>query len=181
MTQPCGYGQDLLNCPIRETGRCLVARPGACPTCNGAFADGETLQMIQGPWGCEQLVRKYRGGDFAIGNSWAGSLQVPQFWYSSIRGGGFAGGDTRFAGPYSGGALAYGPALTSCTSSGSMTNPRMISNAPYIDDCCYGDCTGRQSCYHDGYRYGDRNRQRRYHYQYKYRRSSRDGQGCFVM
>ena len=190
MTESCGYGQDLLNCPYRQTVNYLVAPPYTCPTCNGGFADGETLQMIQGPWGCNQLVRNHYGGDLAVGHSWAGSLQIPQLWPGSMRGGGFAGVDTRFAGPYNGGALTYGPAITSCAPPGIMTNQRMICNEPYAggsyvgapyDDCCYGDYNGRRSRYYDGYGYGDRKRQRRYDYQYKYRRSDRDGQGCSVM
>ncbi|KAK7192949.1 hypothetical protein PSPO01_00743 [Paraphaeosphaeria sporulosa] len=185
MTESCGYSQDLLSCPYRQTVNYIVAPPYTCPTCNGGFADGETLQMIQGPWGCNQLVRNHYGGDFAVGNAWAGSLQVPQLCSSSMRGGGFYGGDTRFAGPYSCGALTYRPAITSCTSSEIMKNQRMICNEPYVgaccDDRCYDSHDGRRSRYYDGYGYGDRERQRRYDYQYKYRRSSRDGQGCFVM
>ncbi|KAL5408642.1 hypothetical protein PMIN06_000396 [Paraphaeosphaeria minitans] len=179
MTESCGYGQDLLNCPYRQTVNYLVAPPYTCPTCDSGFADGETLQMIQGPWGCNQLVRNHYGGDFAVGNTWAGSPQVPQLWSSPLRGGGFYGGDTRLTGPYSSGALTYGPAITSCTSPGMMTNQRMICNEPYAgacyDDGCYGGYDGRRG------RYGDGKRQRRFDYQYEYRKSSRDGQGCSVM
>lgn len=186
MTESCGYGQDLLNCPYRQNVNYLVAPPHTCPTCNGGFADGETLQMIQGPWGCNQLIRNQYGGDLAVGNAWAGSFQVPQLWSSSMRGGGLYGGDTRFGGPYSGGALTYGPSITARTSPAMLPNQRMLCNDAYAgacyDDCCYGGYDdGRRSRHYGDYGYGDRKRQGRYDYQYKYRRSSRDWQGCSVM
>jgi hypothetical protein len=179
MTESCGYGQDLLNCPYRQPVNYLVAPPYTCPSCNGGFVDGETLQMVQGPWGCNQLVRNHYGGDFAVGNAWAGSLQAPQLWSgASMRGGGGYGGDIMFAGPYSGAALTHGPSV--------ISNQRMICNEPCVG-ACYNGCgygcmeDGGRSQRYSRYGYRDRKSQRRYDYQYKYRRSSRDGQGCTVM
>jgi hypothetical protein len=51
MSQPCGFLSDLLNCPYRQTYQTLIAPPYSCPMCNGGFADRETIEMVQGPWG----------------------------------------------------------------------------------------------------------------------------------
>lgn len=184
MTESCGYSRDLLSCPYRQTMNYLIAPVYTCPQCNCGFADGETLEMIQGPWGCNQLVRNYYGGDFAVGNTWAGSLRVPQLRGGGpLYSGGFHGGDTRLTGPYNGPAITCGPPAIACGPPMSITNQRMICNDPYYDDCyddcCYDCCNGSRRGYGDRYR--DRKRQRRYDYQYKYRRSTRDGQGCSVM
>lgn len=70
MSQPCGFLRDLLSCPNRQTYQTLIAPPYACPVCNGGFADGETMEMIQGPWGCNQMLRNHVGGDHAIPGQW---------------------------------------------------------------------------------------------------------------
>lgn len=133
--------------------------------------------MVQGPYGCNQLVRNHYGGDFAVGNSWAGSRQAPQLW-AGMRGGGFYGGDSRFTGPY-----ADGPAIT-YNSSMPLVNQQLICNEPYsggYDEGYYG-CydRGRRGGYYDSYGYKDRKGYRKHDFKYKYRRSTSDGP-CSVM
>jgi hypothetical protein len=70
MSQPCGFLSDLLNCPYRQIYQTLVAPPYTCPTCQSGFADRETIEMIQGPWGCNQLIRSHVGGNYAIPGQW---------------------------------------------------------------------------------------------------------------
>jgi hypothetical protein len=70
MSQPCGFLSDLLSCPNRQTYQTLIAPPYACPTCNRGFADRETIEMVQGPWGCNQLIRSHVGGSYAIPGQW---------------------------------------------------------------------------------------------------------------
>ncbi|KAH7394000.1 hypothetical protein DE146DRAFT_617445 [Phaeosphaeria sp. MPI-PUGE-AT-0046c] len=85
MSQPCGFLSDLVSCPTRQTYQTLIAPPHACPACNRGFADRETIEMVQGPWGCNQLIRNHVGGSYAVPGQW-GSLGVP-----SISGGWGAG------------------------------------------------------------------------------------------
>ncbi|KAJ5031235.1 60s ribosomal protein l29 [Bipolaris maydis] len=75
MSQPCGFLSDFLNCPYRQTYQTLIAPPYTCPTCNGGFADQETIEMVQGPWGCNQLLRNHVGGNHAIPGQW-GNVQL---------------------------------------------------------------------------------------------------------
>jgi hypothetical protein len=70
MSQPCGFFSDLLNCPYRHTYQTLIAPPYTCPTCNTGFADRETIEMVHGPWGCNQLIRNNFGGSSAISGQW---------------------------------------------------------------------------------------------------------------
>jgi hypothetical protein len=70
MSQPCGFLSDLLNCPYRQTYQTLIAPSYTCPMCNGGFADRETIEMVQGPWGCNQLIRSHFGGSHAIPGQW---------------------------------------------------------------------------------------------------------------
>lgn len=182
MSEACGLDRDLLSCPYRQTVNYLIAPPYTCPTCNGGFADGETLQMIQGPWGCNQLLRNHYGGDLSIGNTWAGSIPVPEFYTGSpICGGGFYGGDTRVAGPYTGAALSYRRPVATL---GHFRDQGVICNEPNVgaryDDYYYG-CRDNSRGHYGGMGYGTRKGQRKHNYQYKYRRSTRDGQGCVVM
>ncbi|KAF1977207.1 hypothetical protein BU23DRAFT_323025 [Bimuria novae-zelandiae CBS 107.79] len=186
MTESCGYRRDLLNCPYRQTVNYLVAPAYSCPTCNGGFADGETLQMIQGPWGCNQLIRNHYGGDFAVGNTWAGSMHVPHLC-GSMRGGGYYGGDTRATGPYGAGgpAVSYGSPAISYGSAVPVSNQRLICNEPCVDTCCDDYCydgydSGRRRRYYDDYGYKGGKRYRKHDYKYKYRRSTSDGP-CSVM
>lgn len=76
MSQPCGFLSDLLSCPNRQTHQTLIAPPFTCPQCNGGFADCETIEMVQGPWGCNQLIRSHAGGSHAIPGSW-GNVSLP--------------------------------------------------------------------------------------------------------
>lgn len=171
MSESCGYGADLLNCPSRQTMNYLIAPAYSCPQCNCSFADSETLEMIQGPWGCNQLVRNHYGGDFAVGNAWSGALPTPQLWNTSMVSHGY---DTRVTGPYSGPALTHGPRPPMA-----MMSQSIIPSGAYHSQL-YNDCyVGGRSSYET--RYQDRKHQRKYDYQYKYRRSSSEGQGCSVM
>jgi hypothetical protein len=70
MSQPCGFLSDLLSCPYRQTYQTLIAPPYSCPTCYAGFADRETIEMVQGPWGCNQMIRSYVGGSHAIPGQW---------------------------------------------------------------------------------------------------------------
>lgn len=70
MSQPCGFLADLLSCPNRQTYQTLVAPPYTCSTCDGGFADRETIEMVSGPWGCNQMLRAHVGGNYAIPGQW---------------------------------------------------------------------------------------------------------------
>jgi hypothetical protein len=80
MSQPCGFLSDLLNCPYRQTYQTLIAPPYSCPTCHGGFADRETIEMVQGPWGCNQLIRSHVGGNHAIPGQWGHVPMMSNSW-----------------------------------------------------------------------------------------------------
>jgi hypothetical protein len=80
MSQPCGFLSDLLSCPHRQTYQTLIAPPYSCPTCNGGFADRETVEMVHGPWGCNQLIRNQVGGNYAIPGQWGHSPIMAGGW-----------------------------------------------------------------------------------------------------
>lgn len=80
MSQPCGFLSDLLNCPHRHTYQTLVAPPMTCPMCNGGFADRETIEMVQGPWGCNQMIRSHIGGSYAVPGHWGNAPPVTSNW-----------------------------------------------------------------------------------------------------
>lgn len=81
MSQPCGFLSDLLSCPNRYTYQTLVAPPYTCPVCNGGFADSETIEMVQGPWGCNQLIRNNVGGNYAVPGQW-GNIPFPSHGFA---------------------------------------------------------------------------------------------------
>jgi hypothetical protein len=80
MSQPCGFLSDLLNCPYRQTYQTLIAPPYTCPTCHRGFADRETIEMVQGPWGCNQLIRSHVGGNYAIPGQWGNAPLISNGW-----------------------------------------------------------------------------------------------------
>jgi hypothetical protein len=80
MSQPCGFLSDLLSCPYRQTYQTLIAPPYTCPTCHRGFADRETIEMVQGPWGCNQLIRSHVGGNYAIPGQWGNAPLISNGW-----------------------------------------------------------------------------------------------------
>ncbi|KAF2129854.1 hypothetical protein P153DRAFT_430952 [Dothidotthia symphoricarpi CBS 119687] len=80
MSQPCGFLSDLLNCPYRQTYQTLVAPAMTCPMCNGGFADRETMEMVQGPWGCNQMIRNAVGGSYAVPGQWGNAPLGTSNW-----------------------------------------------------------------------------------------------------
>jgi hypothetical protein len=166
MSQPCGYLQDLLNCPYRQTYQTLIAPPYSCPTCHCGFADRETIEMVQGPWGCNQLIRSHAGGNYAIPGQWghapimSGGWGGPALTSNTMVPMRSHGYDHRISGPYPPRSL-------------------MMQDRYMIDD-------GHDSS-DDGFMYdvdfGDRRRRRRhkssqYH---KYCYSSKPATNCTVM
>lgn len=163
MSQPCGFLSDLINCPYRHTYQTLIAPPYTCPTCCGGFADAETIEMVQGPWGCNQLVRGRIGGSYAIPGQW-GHAPVTT---SRLAGPALISGkcaplkrshnDHRLSGPYS--------PLTPMVCN-QMEMSRVFDN--YNDGFMYNvDC------------YDGRRRKSSHHHKYRY--SSKPSTNCTVM
>lgn len=183
MSQPCGFLSDLLNCPNRQTYQTLIAPPYTCPQCNGGFADRETIEMVQGPWGCNQLIRSHVGGSHAIPGSWGNATLAPISWgggvgmgmgmaanmpYSSSRAmvpvNGF-GYDHRLTGPYGSRPYGSGPAI--CSGYGSFDNGMIVEED-------FGDGYG--------YAYGrSRRGSHKSSSKYKYYHSSKPATNCTVM
>lgn len=178
MSQPCGFLSDLLSCPNRQTYQTLIAPPYTCPQCNGGFADRETIEMVQGPWGCNQMIRSHVGGSHAIPGSWGNAPFVSTSWGAGL-GMGMAmnsnmplvpsrgmvpvngyGYDQRLGGPY-----GSRPAI--CSGYGSFDRGMMVDDG-FMDD----------------YRYRYDGRHRRRHEsssRYKYHHSSKPATNCTVM
>ncbi|KAH7085417.1 hypothetical protein BKA63DRAFT_400764 [Paraphoma chrysanthemicola] len=169
MSQPCGFLSDLLSCPNRQTYQTLVAPAYSCPMCNGGFADRETIEMVQGPWGCNQMIRSHVGGSFAIPGQWGNvpTRMMPGGWGGPALTSGAmvpmngARYDHRLTGPY-------------------FPLPPMLCDSPMV----YDD----YDSFDDGFLYDldftDRRRSRRQrkssHY-HKYRYSSKPATNCVVM
>jgi hypothetical protein len=192
MSQPCGYLSDLLSCPYRQTFQTLIAPPYTCPQCNGAFADPETIEMVQGPWGCNQMIRNHVGGNYAVPGQWGSA--------SLIRGGGWGGPaitsaamsgamipmnhdftyDHRLTGPY--GPQAMVPHQAPVMGNGGMvvTNGPMISNGPMICDDGFGYHDDGFADGYDGH-YNDRRKRWKHRSHYKYKYTDRPATNCTVM
>ncbi|OAK95172.1 hypothetical protein IQ06DRAFT_64817 [Phaeosphaeriaceae sp. SRC1lsM3a] len=162
MSQPCGFLSDLLSCPYRQTYQTLIAPPYTCPTCNRGFADCETLEMVQGPWGCNQLIRNHVGGSYAIPGQW-GSLGVPALTSGTmVQMNGFRY-DHRLSGPYP------PPPPLVCERPMNISGGFNDLNDGFVYDCDFGfSDRGRRR----------RHRSSRYH---EYRWSSKPATNCVVM
>jgi hypothetical protein len=161
MSQPCGFLSDLLSCPYRQTYQTLIAPPYSCPTCYAGFADRETIEMVQGPWGCNQMIRSYVGGSHAIPGQWG---------HAPIMSGGWGGPALTSGAMVPMNGSRYDHRLT-----GPYPPPPPMMHASYnaFDDGFMLDCD-----------YDDRRRRRRKHsssrYQ-EYRWSSKPATNCAVM
>ncbi|KAF9701278.1 hypothetical protein EKO04_000592 [Ascochyta lentis] len=182
MSQPCGFLSDLLSCPDRQTYQTLVAPPYTCPQCNGGFADRETIEMVQGPWGCNQLIRSHVGGSHAIPGSWGNAPLVMN-----------SGGGGR--------GLGMGMSMGIAANTPSMSSRAMVPVNGYGHDHrlagLYGSrpavCSGYGSFdngmimddgFSDDHGYGYDDRRRRRHKsssRYKYYHSSKPATNCTVM
>jgi hypothetical protein len=178
LTTPCTPYSDLLSCASRSPARYLIAPPHTCPTCNGGFADGETLQMVQGPWGCNQVVRNYYGGEWAVGGGWMGDARVSGPYAGGYGGGyGYGGSGITYGGP----AITYGSPDITCGGPAVGMN-RLTYGDGYVngvDECC-SECCDAGSGFYADYAYGGGKRYRKQDYRYRYRRETRDG-ACCVM
>jgi hypothetical protein len=192
MSKPCSYLADLLSCPYRQTYQTLIAPPYTCPQCNGGFADAETIEMIQGPWGCNQMIRNYVGGNYAVPGQWGNALLLrssgwggPAITSAAMSGTmmpinhGFTY-DHRLTGPY--GSQAMVPYQAPMVGNGTMmAGPAMITNGPMIasDPMICDD--GWAGC-DDGYYDSRRSRRRHKSYnKYKYKYTDKPATNCTVM
>lgn len=169
MSQPCGFLSDLLSCPYRQTYQTRIAPPYACPTCNRGFADCETIEMVQGPWGCNQLIRNHVGGSHAIPGQWGHMPTISGGWgagpaltsgamvpMNSFR------HDHRLTGPY----LPPPPPLI-------CEQPMFGGGFNGLDDGFMYDCD---------FHFDDRRRRRKHKSsRYEYRWSSKPSTNCAVM
>ncbi|KAH8727176.1 hypothetical protein GQ44DRAFT_704632 [Phaeosphaeriaceae sp. PMI808] len=166
MSQPCGYLSDLLSCPYRQTYQTLIAPPYTCPTCHGGFADRETIEMVQGPWGCNQMIRSHVGGSHKIPGQWGHAPIRPGGWTGSAQTSGALlpvnsyGYDHRLSGPYAAPhPMTGGPAMV-CGGFGDMDDG-------YLYDLDFDDRRRRRKHRSSHYR--------EYHY------SSKPETACMVM
>jgi predicted acylesterase/phospholipase RssA len=176
MSQPCGFLSDLLSCPKRQTYQTLVAPPFTCPQCNGGFADRETIEMVQGPWGCNQLIRSHIGGSYAIPGSWG---NVPLAMNNWVDGPGLGMSpnmplvSSRAMVPVNSHVydhrltVPYGSHPTVCSGYSSFSNG-MIMDDGFIDDYGYV-CEGRKR------------RKYKSSSRHVYRHSSKPATNCTVM
>ena len=177
MSQPCGFLSDLLNCPYRQTYQTLIAPPYTCPICNGGFADAETIEMVQGPWGCNQMLPGQVGGSYAIPGQWGHAPLTSSGWggpaitsaaMQPMSGYSY---DHRLTGPYgSRSMLANTPMIT---------NGPVISNAPMVCDS-YGAFDDGYISDYDHWRGYGRGR-RRHKTKHKYKYTSEPVTNCTVM
>ncbi|EAT80355.1 hypothetical protein SNOG_11943 [Parastagonospora nodorum SN15] len=181
MSQPCGFLSDLLNCPYRQTYQTLIAPPYSCPTCHRGFADRETIEMVQGPWGCNQLIRSHVGGNHAIPGQWG---HVP------MMGGGWGGALAMTPGmmePMNGGAMVpmHGGAMIPMN--GHRYDHRLTGPYPPLPPMMHDRpmiCDGYDN-FDDGFTYdmdfGLGRRRKHRSSKYEYRWSSKPDTSCSVI
>ncbi|PSN62472.1 hypothetical protein BS50DRAFT_454946, partial [Corynespora cassiicola Philippines] len=80
MTHACGFCRDFLNCLNHQIIQVLIAPAYVCPRCNCGFSDPETIKMIAGPWGCNQMIRGHWGGNQVIPGQWGNAQLHPNNW-----------------------------------------------------------------------------------------------------
>jgi len=179
MSQPCGFLADLLSCPNRQIYQTLIAPPFTCPTCNGGFADQETIEMVQGPWGCNQMIRNHVGGHYAITGQWGNAQLMPSGFAGPVSPSGAIAGamvpmnyvqqgfasDHRLIGPH--GPVALGPAL--------------VADGPIIHGHGVGYHDYGHLNEHHGYYVDERRRRRRHKSHYRYKYTDRPATDCIVM
>jgi hypothetical protein len=172
MSQPCGFLSDFLSCPYRQTYQTLIAPPYTCPVCNGGFADQETIEMIQGPWGCNQMLRNHFGGKYAILDQWGNAQSTPNEW----------GGPAITSGATTGIAIPIRHVKQGFTYDYRITEPYrptvcdpvIIANGPIVHGRGFGSSNNR---YHTNSR-----RQRDKHTShYKYKYTEKPATNCTVM
>jgi hypothetical protein len=133
--------------------------------CNGGFADRETIEMVQGPWGCNQMLRNQVGGSYAIPGAWGNApLVSSSFGNQAMLPLNSYAYDHRLTGPQ-----ALRPAITSY---GAFNNGIMVDDG-FFDECGY-DCG-----YDCGY--GRRRRRHKSSSKYKYYHSTKPATNCTVM
>jgi hypothetical protein len=194
-SQPCGPFRDLLNCPNHQIAQYLIAPPGTCPTCCGGFADPETIQMVQGPWGCNQMLRNQCGGELAIPGAWGNAPLLPQHWAGNT----MMAVDHRLTGPMVGPVVGMGmhdmamgmpvgmPMIGSVGMPAEMpmgmpiTGPHVIDQRMISDN--YYDNRYGMSGYGSGFGYNSgRSRRRRSSHHYReFRHKQQSGPQCSVM
>jgi hypothetical protein len=148
--------------------------------------------MIQGPWGCNQMIRNYVGGNYAVPGQWGNALLLrssgwggPAITSAAMSGTmmpinhGFTY-DHRLTGPY--GSQAMVPYQAPMVGNGTMmAGPAMITNGPMIasDPMICDD--GWAGC-DDGYYDSRRSRRRHKSYnKYKYKYTDKPATNCTVM
>lgn len=199
MSQPCGFLADLLSCPNRQTYQTLVAPPYTCPVCNGGFADQETIEMVQGPWGCNQMLRNHVGSNYTIPGQWGNAPLMANGFASPVMAPGAMVPLNGLVGPaITSGAIvphhrfapAYDHRLTGpygppppLAQSHMVMNGLMMSNAPAICDAPM--VYNGYDCFDDGYvsddcQYGNSGR-RKQKSKYKYRYTDEPAGNCAVM
>lgn len=189
MSQPCGFLSDLLNCPNRQTYQTLIAPPYTCPICNGGFADRETIEMVQGPWGCNQMLRNHVGGNYAIPGQWGSAPFMSGGWGGpAITSGPMSGAmipmnqgftyDHRLTGPYGlQSMMSHAPMITNGPM---MGGSGMVMHEPMMNDNGFGAYDDGYASDYNGYCDGRRKRRRhKSHYKYKY--TDKPATNCTVM
>jgi hypothetical protein len=192
MSQPCGFLTDLLNCPTRQTYQTLIAPPHTCPICNGGFADRETIEMVQGPWGCNQMLRNHVGGNYAIPGQWGSAPFMSGGWGGpAITSGPMPGAllpmnhmnqgftyDHRLTGPYGPQSMmAHAPMITNGPM---MAGSAMVMNEPMMHDNGLGGYDDGYGSGYNGY-YDNRRKKRRHKSHYKYKYTDKPATNCTVM
>ncbi|UPX19455.1 uncharacterized protein EKO05_0009715 [Ascochyta rabiei] len=184
MSQPCGFLSDLLSCPNRQTYQTLVAPPYTCPQCNSGFADHETIEMVQGPWGCNQLIRSHVGGSRAIPGSWGNAPLATNHWGGTI---GMGMGMGMGTGMTANMPLASSRAMVPVNGYGHdhrLTGPYSSRPAIYNGHGSFDIGVVMDDGALEDYNYGYGDGRRRQHMsssRYKYYHSSKPATNCVVM
>lgn len=184
MSQPCGFLSDLLSCPNRQTYQTLVAPPYTCPHCNAGFADRETVEMVQGPWGCNQLIRSHLGGTHSIPGSWGNVPRAVNNWGAGMGLGTAMTTSMPLVSSMPVTSRRVLVPMNSCGYDHRLTGPHGSQPAICSGYNSFGNGTMVEDGFVDGFEYGYDGRGRRKHSsksKYVYRHSSKPTTNCAVM
>jgi hypothetical protein len=123
--------------------------------------------MVQGPWGCNQMLRNQVGGSYAIPGAWGSAPLVSRNWGNStttpISGYGY---DHRLTGPYASRRAITGYSM--------FDDGMVVGNGLLEGNGCGCDCG-----YDCGY--GKRHRRYKSSHKYKHYHSTKPATNCAVM
>lgn len=149
--------------------------------------------MVQGPWGCNQMIRNHVGGNYAVPGQWGNARLMPgALGGPAITSGAMSSAmipmghsnqgftyDHRLTGPY--GPHASLSRASMVVGGPTMPGPTMMTNGAVVCDDGFGGYDDGYLEAYDGYYEGGRRKRRTQRSRYKYKYTDKPATNCTVM